>query len=125
MRRITLPITLSALALGLSACGGDHASHGANSPVAEDGREIEVTAGDLAFDPTELTVTAGEELTIVLTTEDGQHDFTIDELDAHVVVGAGDTARGGFRAEDPGRYLFYCSVPGHRVGGMEGELVVE
>jgi uncharacterized cupredoxin-like copper-binding protein len=25
---------------------------------------------------------------------------------------------------DPGQYVFYCTVPGHRQGGMEGDLLV-
>jgi len=25
---------------------------------------------------------------------------------------------------DPGEYVFYCTVPGHRQGGMEGDLLV-
>jgi plastocyanin len=98
--------------------------HGDPSPVAEGAREIAVTADDLAFDPDEITVRAGEDIAIVLTSVDILHDFTIDELDAHVAADRGETATGGLRAEEPGRYTFYCAVAGHREAGMEGTLEV-
>ena len=40
------------------------------------------------------------------------------------VVGAGGTSRVSARL-DPGKYTFYCSVPGHSEGGMRGELTVK
>lgn len=99
--------------------------HGESSPVAEGARRIEVTARSFDFEPAEITVQAGEDIAIVLTSEDLLHDFTIDEIDAHVTADAGDTAEGGLRADEPGRYAFYCTVAGHRAAGMEGTLVVE
>ena len=98
--------------------------HGEASPVADDARRVEVAARSFEFDPTEIQAEVGEDLAIVLTSEDILHDFTIDELDAHVAVEAGDTGEGGVRADEPGRYTFYCSVDGHRAAGMEGTLVV-
>jgi plastocyanin len=99
--------------------------HGETSPVADDARRIEVTARSFEFDPDEITVTAGEDVAIALTSEDLLHDFTVDELDAHVAADADETAEGGLRADEPGRYTFYCTVPGHRAAGMEGTLIVE
>lgn len=100
-------------------------AHGEVSPVAHGAREIAVTADAFAFDPDEITVGAGEDVAIVLTSLDILHDFTIDELDAHVAADRGDTVAGGLRADEPGRYTFYCAVAGHRESGMEGTLVVE
>jgi plastocyanin len=40
------------------------------------------------------------------------------------VVDPGGTSKVTFDAK-PGTYTFYCSVPGHREGGMEGELTVQ
>lgn len=107
------------------AMGNDAEGHGDESPIAEDARRIEVTAANLAFDPKEITVAAGEDVAIVLTSHDLLHDFTIDELNAHVAADTGDTVDGGLRADKPGRYTYYCSVPGHRDAGMEGTLIVE
>jgi plastocyanin len=112
--------------------GGDHGDmddnemdHGANTPVAPDARPIEVSGSSYAFDPGELTVRAGEDVAMVLTATDIEHDFTVDELDAHVSAEAGETAEGGLRADKAGTYTYYCSVEGHREAGMEGTLTVE
>jgi cytochrome c oxidase subunit 2 len=99
--------------------------HDETSPVADGARRIEVTARSFEFDPDEITVTAGEDVAIVLTSEDILHDFTVDELDAHVSADADETDEGGLRADEPGRYTYYCTVTGHREAGMEGTLVVD
>lgn len=147
MHRYTIAIaaSLAAGSLLLAACGDDsdqtatdmpaqhddagmgHDGHGGgegSSPVADGARRIEVTASDFAFEPDAITARAGEDLAVVLTSEDVLHDFTIDELDAHVAADRGETAEGGVTPEEPGTYTFYCSVPGHREAGMEGTLTV-
>ncbi len=98
--------------------------HGDASAVADGAVEVAVTADDFAFNPVEISVRTGEDVAIALTSLDIFHDFTIDELDAHIAAGRGETTTGGFRADRPGRYAFYCSVPGHRRAGMEGTLIV-
>lgn len=99
--------------------------HDESSDVAAGARRIEVTATSFEFDPDEIRVDAGENIAIVLRSTDILHDFTIDELDAHVAADGGETAEGGFTAAEPGRYTYYCTVAGHRDAGMEGTLVVE
>ena len=148
MRRSLVAALLSVLALGLvlTACGDDDSSgadhpmgamsddgmgggmmggHGESTPVAEGARRIEVAATSFKFDPDEITVRAGEDVAIVLSSDDLLHDFTIDEIDVHVSADRGKTAQGGLRADKPGEYTYYCTVAGHREGGMEGTLVVE
>lgn len=137
MRRRSL--TIAALLLAgtalLGACGddddhmsGDMSSMGGHdddsSPVAEGARRIEVSATIEGFDPDEIEAEVGEDLAIALTSDDMLHDFTIDELDAHVVADRGDTAEGGLTVDEAGTYDYYCSVPGHRQAGMEGTLTV-
>src|SRR5688572_1555926 len=138
-RSLAAALPLVTLISLLAACGDtdppsdagspsptDHGGgHDEPSPVAAGARRIEVEATSFSFDPDEIIVTAGEDIAIVLTSEDVLHDFEIDELDAHVAADEGETAEGGFRAEEPGRYTYYCTVEGHREEGMEGTLVVE
>lgn len=78
--------------------------HGANAPVAPGARSIELSGSSYAFDPPEMTVRAGEDVAIILTATDIEHDFTMDGPDTHVSADAGETAEGGLRADEPGRY---------------------
>jgi plastocyanin len=82
--------------------------------------------GTLAFDTDTLEANAGE-VTISFDNPAAiEHDVTI-EQDGE------DIAQSDLVSEDttdvsadlePGEYAFYCSVPGHREGGMEGTLTV-
>lgn len=147
MRRPLIAVVLSLLTLSLvlAACGDDDSTdspmgdmpgqmdsdmggmhaHDESTPVAPGARRIEVDATSFEFDPDEITVTAGEDIAIVLTSDDLLHDFTIDDIDVHVAADRGETAEGGLRADEPGEYTYYCTIAGHREAGMEGTLVVE
>jgi plastocyanin len=136
-RRILLVmLAVVALSLAVAACGGDDDE--ADEPAAEEttedtggggGTTIELAAdpgGALAFDQTELTAPAGE-VTIHLT-NDAQIPHNV-EVEGNGVEEVSDTITGADTSLtltlEPGEYEFYCAVPGHREGGMEGTLTVE
>jgi uncharacterized cupredoxin-like copper-binding protein len=56
------------------------------------------------------------------------HNMTI-ESSAGKIVGATPTFQGGSKTLSlslkAGTYKFFCSVPGHRMAGMEGTLTVK
>ena len=83
-------------------------------------------AVDIDYASAPETVAAGDvEVTL---NNDGSvvHDVTFEELGDETVVsvpgGESDTAAVTL---EPGTYTYYCSVPGHRAAGMEGELTAE
>ncbi len=133
MSRRAVAVFVLGLAVTLGACGGggggDHGSSEHNAPVAPGAREIAVDARSFEFDPSTIDVSAGEDVAIKLHSEDQTHDFAIEakgkEPKEHVVeVAGGKTATGGFSIADPGKYTFYCSLPGHRAAGMTGTITV-
>jgi plastocyanin len=126
-------IVLSALALGLAACGGGNEAAttggGATTGGAVGGETLQLAAdpgGALKFDKTSLEATAGN-VTIDFTNDSSlPHDV---KLEGPGVDGEGtDTITGSSTSAtldlQAGEYTFYCSVDGHRAGGMEGKLVV-
>ncbi len=88
--------------------------------------EFAVDMVDIAFNPTEITIPAGTDVTITLTNSGAAvHNFNVDELG----VQSGDVDPGGTTTVTinaaAGEYQFYCSIPGHREAGMVGTLIVQ
>jgi plastocyanin len=130
-RRALFSLSACALvaALALGACGGDDVETGQVNGVAggkptADAREVKVEASNFEFGPDEIKIDAQEEIALDLQSQDNPHDFAVDGLGRVAEVGAGDDAVQRLRIDQPGTYTFFCTLPGHRDGGMEGTLVV-
>lgn len=119
MRRIATVPLLTPIALLLLACDGDGAD-------TERVRTVEFVADDLVFDEMPAEVAAGTVEFAMDNQGDLEHDLTIEELGDQRVVArtAGGTTASGTVQLEPGTYTLYCSVPGHRDGGMEETLEV-
>lgn len=117
----------------LAGCGGGDDDGGAPTPTSGGGgsaSELALQAdrgGKLAYDKTSLTASAGR-VTITMSNPSSlSHDVSIAGPggDKHgEVIGEGGTSTVTADLK-PGTYAFYCSVPGHRTGGMEGTLTVK
>ncbi len=132
-------IVLAISVLFLSACGSSNAI-----PATE----IKVDMNEFLYAPAEITVPAGVPVVLTLTNSGAQeHDFVVEEIkvenvsaegdtpgehahgaeanyDLHIVTAAGGTSTLSFTATEPGTYKIFCSIQGHEVAGMVGELIV-
>lgn len=62
---------------------------------------------------------------IYLQVESLPHNVVFEQLgDEPIVEGTSAGVFAGSVELEAGRYTYYCSIPGHREGGMEGELTV-
>jgi plastocyanin len=84
--------------------------------------------GQLAYNKTSLTANAGKVSIDFTNMAPLDHNVTI-ESSSHQVLGSTPTFAGGSKVLTvdlkPGTYKFFCSVPGHRMAGMEGTLTVK
>jgi uncharacterized cupredoxin-like copper-binding protein len=137
MRRFIAIAAVFAVAVGVlagcSSSGSDHGDMGGtmsgdhmeeSSPVVPGAREVPVTADALSFSPKRIEIAAKEDVTIVLTSNDLAHDFYVKGIGHITHAGAGKTSRGGLMIEEPGTYQFWCTVKGHKEGGMTGTITV-
>jgi plastocyanin len=141
MKKALILITVIALAgFGLAACGGDDDEDEETTAAATTTTEtagagggastVEVSApadGSLAFEQTDLTTNAGS-VTISFTNPASvSHDVKVEDSSGAELGGTDLVSQGEATATvdlQPGSFTFFCSVPGHREGGMEGTLTV-
>jgi len=84
--------------------------------------------GQLKYSTTALTAKAGKVSIDFTNMSPLDHNLTI-ESSSKAVLGATPTFQGGTKTLTldlkAGTYKFFCSVPGHRMAGMEGTLTVQ
>ena len=108
---------------------------GCSLTTVSGGQEIEIVAGErtdgsMYFEPAEVTVPVGAEVTFVVRNE-GQADHEFESAEkgeagiGEVIIPAGRVRKVNWTAPaEPGVYPVYCDLPGHRAAGMELTLRV-
>jgi len=90
--------------------------------------EIALDMMNFTYSQTELVVPAGEEITLNLNSEEGFHDFVVDELNVDSPeLSGGEMETITFTAGEEhigNTYEFYCSVGNHRQQGMVGTITI-
>ena len=123
----------SASGTGTSASSGTSSSSGTSTAAAAGGGSSALaiaanSSGSLSYDKKTLSAKAGK-VTITMTNMAPiGHNITVQQGTSGAVLGATPTFQGGTKSVTlnlkAGKYTFYCSVPGHRAGGMVGTLTV-
>ena len=84
-----------------------------------------VTAKDVKFIETKLSMKTGEVLGLfVINQDDFGHTYDIDALNIHVALPAHSTTAVAIKPTAAGDLQFYCAIPGHKDAGMVGTLTV-
>ena len=98
------------------------------SGIAE-GRMVYIGVGGAIDGKVNPVLTAAEGQVVQLTLINGEgaeHDIVFPDQDAKSprVTGKGASTTIAFRAANSGDFVYFCSVPGHRQAGMEGQFTV-
>jgi nitrite reductase (NO-forming) len=98
------------------------------SGIAE-GRMVYIGVGGAIDGKVNPVLTAAEGQVVQLTLINGEgaeHDVVFPDQDARSprVTGKGASTTIAFRATKSGDFVYFCSVPGHRQAGMEGQFTV-
>jgi plastocyanin len=154
MKKVAALLVLALAALTLVACGGSDSSestatttestaestgsNGAAGAVGSEGSggggasvvEIEAVSGaELAYVQKEVKAKAGDVSVDFTNPQTLSHDVAVEGSNGEVLgkteLVAQGSSTGTIGNLKPGKYTYFCTVPGHREAGMEGTLVVE
>jgi plastocyanin len=137
-------LTVAVGALALAGCGSSSSnstSSSTSTPAATPTTSSSTPAaassslslaanpeGQLKYNTTSLAAKAGNVSIDFTNTSPIGHNVTIEAAGGKIVA-ATPTFQGGSKTLTanlkPGTYKFFCSVPGHRMAGMEGTLTVK
>lgn len=94
--------------------------------VEENGmKEFTISGKNYAYNVQQLNVKKGDTVKITFISEEGTHDWNVDEFNAHTkILSSGKTETIEFVADKIGTFEYYCSVMNHRAQGMVGNLIV-
>ncbi len=100
-------------------------------PSAGGGATIKISAdptGQLKFEQTSVTAKAGEDTIDFTNDSPVGHNVQIEDPNGKGLGGTKTITGGSTTAKvalKPGKYTFFCSVPGHEAAGMKGTLTVK
>ncbi len=100
---------------------------GAQPPEQEPAgrRSFAVTARRYVFEPEVLDVRRYDIVRLTITSADITHSFTVDAYRIQKRIPAGESVTFEFRADEVGRFPFYCSMrTDSGCADMRGELIV-
>jgi len=100
------------------------ASTGSEPTSAAGDGVIEVVATEFGFEPAELNLTPGTEVTIRLRNDGAiAHNLDIPEYGVLIETSPGEAREFTFVVPESGAVEgFFCNIPGHREAGMEGAV---
>jgi plastocyanin len=136
MKKLALLLGTGVLAVGIAATSSQAASAPAHSASHVTRAQAKVSrlsisaasTGKLAFSTRSLKAKAGKVIITFTNHAPEAHNLTVVHGTNGAKVGATPTFTGGSKTLTlnlkAGKYTYYCSVPGHRMGGMQGTLTV-
>jgi plastocyanin len=147
MKKAAALLVLVLASVALVACGssssstestGSESAGGAEKPAKESGGESEGGGAtvdiatpegtELAYTTKSASAPAGQVSIEFENPEALQHDVAIEDSSGKVVAQTALVSEGSTTTTTnlkPGKYTFFCTVPGHRQAGMEGTLTVK